>query len=103
MFQQHGKMLPIQASHLLHVIAYVEEKHSDELFTISLTSTTRDCDNCQFKGQNIMFNLFFFTQKPSLKIFRAVFSFVTLNLPLKLFCGIFFCSTKAATGSESNG
>lgn len=87
MFQQHGKMLPIQASHLLHVIAYVEEKHSDELFTISLTSTTRDCDNCQFKGQNIMFNLFF----------------VILDLPLKLFCGIFFCSTKAATGSESNG
>lgn len=103
MFQQHGKMLPIQASHLLHVIAYVEEKHSDELFTISLTSTIRDCDNCQFKGQNTMFNLFFFTQKPLLKIFRVVFSFVTQNLPLKLFCGIFFCSTKAATGRKADG
>ena len=102
MFQQHGKMLPIQASHLLHVIAYVEEKHSDELFTISLTSTTRDCDNCQFKGQNIMFNLFFY---PAL----------VLKIPLKLFCGIFFValklllevnrtgSTKAATGRKADG
>ena len=103
MFQQHGKMLPIQASHLLHVIAYVEEKHSDELFTISLTSTTRDCDNCQFKGQNIMFNLFFFYTKTITENISCSLFFCNTKPSTQIILWDLFCSTKAATGSESNG